>query len=139
MMQLSTRFPSGLPPGYLAWFVQHALEGFALGCTPSMRIWALPPLYKANVRWRLEPDHGSGREEFALPPDVYRRGWGDCDDLIIWSLAERWQPYSLAELPTLIAAGRVPRCTTEWEGGAMHVALRLPDGTIEDPSKKLGM
>ena len=141
-MKFGTVFPARtLPPGYLAWFVKSYLEGCALGIQPALwsKLWQLPPLYRSGVRYSLEPGHGSGVEDFALPPDVLRRGVGDCDDLVIWRLAELWQRYHPTVLPGLIAAGTVPHCIAEWQFGELHVLIRMPDGSTEDPSALLGM
>lgn len=139
MLHIHTRFPSGLAPGYLAWFVKCSLEGFALGCHPAMQVWDLPPLYKSGVRYQLEPDHGSGDDQFDLPPEVYARRWGDCDDLVIWRLAELWKPYDAQKLPGLIASMAVPHCVADWQFGELHVLVRMPNNKTEDPSELLGM
>jgi len=48
----------------------------------------LPPLYKSEVKYQAEPWAGQGVEEFADPWTVLERGWGDCDDLVIYRGAE---------------------------------------------------
>ena len=48
----------------------------------------LPFLYETNVRYQAEPQTGTGIEEFASPWMVLQRGWGDCDDLVIYRGAE---------------------------------------------------
>ena len=59
------------------------------------QIWALglresplPPLYQSGVRYQPEPNTGSGIEDWACPWDCIERGWGDCDDLVGWRVAE---------------------------------------------------
>lgn len=50
----------------------------------------IPPLLESGVRWNGEPWAGRGTEEIAPTDLVIRRGWGDCDDLIPWRVAELW-------------------------------------------------
>lgn len=60
-----------------------------------------PPLYKSGVEYRPEPWVGfyvldqdgeqhwqKGLDEFANVRTIYARGWGDCDDLCGWRIAE---------------------------------------------------
>lgn len=92
----------------------------------SGQLPALPPLYKSGVEYRPEPNRGSGVEDFADPWTCNHRGWGDCDDLVIWRLAE------------LIASGeRCPAPQVRRAGARMHVLVRRANGTVEDPSKIL--
>jgi hypothetical protein len=116
--------------------------------------WDLPPLYESGVRFAYEPDHGSGEEDFAQPPDVYARGWGDCDDLVVyrlsellaaelqrrrfWAQPEARQRAMLRALATGVASGRLASIKADWEGDSLHVLVRLPDGSTEDPSIILG-
>ena len=120
-MQITTAVPIA-QPGLLSWFVKCTIEGMAYGCVPSFRQWGLPPLYQSGVRYAYERNHGSGREDFALPLTVYRRGWADCDDACIWRIGE------------LAAAGVQATCRTLWRQQELHVLVRFPDGRLEDPS-----
>lgn len=83
----------------------------------------VPPLYQAGVRYKRErPD------QWSPPTDVWRRGRGDCEDLAAWRAAE------------LRARGEHARAVAYRSGPRMwHVVVRRADGSIEDPSKKLGM
>jgi len=83
----------------------------------------LPPLRESGIRW--EPEKFPGWEEWAPPPLVYARGFGDCDDIVLWRLAE------------LLAAGEKahPQVLRDWQDGVRyHVAIRRADGSEEDPS-----
>jgi hypothetical protein len=116
--------------------------------------WGLPPLYQAGVVFQYEQDHGSGEEEFATPPDVYARGWGDCDDLVVYRLAElladelqhqrffsapeERQRTILRKLAAGVALQRLPSIVAKWQGESLHVLIRLPNGQTEDPSIILG-
>lgn len=89
----------------------------------------VPLLYQAGVRYKPEP-RGT-HEEFASIPVVLERGWGDCDDLAPWRVAE------------LREAGEKAKIRITWKrnrnGKLFHVQVRRGDGRIEDPSAILGM
>jgi hypothetical protein len=98
--------------------IQSTLDVLASLWARELRSRPLPPLYKP------EPWAGSGKEEWADPYTVFRRKWGDCDDLVLWRAAE------------LRAAGhaatiQVMRLLDE---PRYHVRVRKPDGSEEDPS-----
>lgn len=42
----------------------------------------------AHIEYQTEPWAGEGVEEFADPYTVFERGWGDCDDLVIFRGAQ---------------------------------------------------
>jgi hypothetical protein len=94
----------------------------------------LPALYESGVVFRNEP-WCSKFETLATAPVVYRRGWGDCAHLVAWRIAE------------LRNQGVAATCKIYWrvhkKAGAtvrlFHVEVRLPDGSVEDPSRFLGM
>lgn len=85
-----------------------------------------PPLYSSGVRYA--EDLPGSAEEFCAIPDVLRRGRGDCDDLAPWRAAELrlCGEHATAE-PVHVG------------GGQWHVIVRRADGSIEDPSARLGM
>jgi len=76
------------PSGMLARPFQLALNASIQCAAELMRQSPLPPLYTTQIRFAPEPWEGSGVEEFADPWTVYARGWGDCDDLVIYRAAE---------------------------------------------------
>lgn len=83
-------------------------------------------LYESGVDFALPPSHGTGLEHFALPPVVYARRKGDCDQLVIWRLIE------------LHAQGEPSAaCKCDYIHSAMHVRIRRADGRVEDPSRIL--
>lgn len=96
-----------------------------------LRLHRVPPLYESGVRYQNEPK--GTIEEFATIPVILARGWGDCDDLAPWRVAE------------LREQGEKARVRLQWKksrrsGQRMyHVVVRRADGRIEDPSKLLGM
>ena len=152
-MNVRTRIPA-TSSGALAWWVKCTLEGYALGCAPQMHEWGLPSLYQSGVVFRYEPNHGDGEEEFAQPPDVFARQWGDCDDLVVYRLAEclaaeldrqnffasdeRRQRALLRKMCVGVASGRLPSIVADWRGESLHVLIRFPNGQTEDPSILLG-
>lgn len=113
----------GRTPEQEAWIVKCTLEGLAKAASPFMR--SLPKLYGSGIRFQREPNHGKW-EEFDLPWVVAARGWGDCDDLVIYRLAE------------LLSQGKGGSIACKWFGTEFHVQVRLQNGKIEDPSIKMG-
>jgi hypothetical protein len=87
---------------------------------------ALPPLYQSGVVYGPEPNRGSGVEDFSDPWTCYHRKCGDCDDLVIWRIAE-----------LLFSGERVPRPQVRRAGVRMHVLVRRANGQLEDPSRIL--
>lgn len=85
----------------------------------------MPPLYASGVRYRREP---RGRERWQLAPQTEALGYGDCEDLATWRAAEL-RLDGIAARPVVYRSG--PR--------QLHVVVALPDGSIEDPSRVLGM
>lgn len=84
-----------------------------------------PPLYESGVRYRAEP-----REVWRHVGHVLAEGWGDCEDLAAWRAAE------------LRVSGEDPDAAVgTYRSGARryHAIVVRGDGSIEDPSRKLGM
>lgn len=84
----------------------------------------LPLLYASGVRYQRE----RGTEHWLGPVDVLRLGAGDCEDLVAWRVAELRQQ----------GINAAPHCYAP-APGLVHCVVRWPDGSIEDPSRKLGM
>lgn len=98
----------------------------------QMKRGGIPRLYDSGVRYKREPVcriNGRERmcEEFVTAPLVVARGVGDCDDL---------GGYRAAELKL---AGEDARAFARRSAAGWHVVVRRADGSIEDPSAKLGM
>lgn len=106
--------------------VKGLIDGVAGACAAFWKDWQLPPLYRSGIVYRKEPLHGSGFEDFALPWQTYLRRWGDCDDLVIYRVAE------------LLAHGEKAHCIADWNRGELHVRVRRANGQEEDPSIELG-
>ncbi len=87
----------------------------------------VPRLYKSGVRYRRERP---GYEKWDTWDRVLRRGYGDCEDLAAWRVAE------------LHLSGQDPgaRAIVKRTGRrTLHALVRRGDGTLEDPSQRLGM
>lgn len=90
----------------------------------------LPELYRSGVRYEREP--WTTHEEFADALTVLSRGWGDCDDLCAWRVAE------------LLEKGEQANVRIYWRpkrqgNRMMHCQVRRGNGDIEDPSRFLGL
>ena len=125
-MHIVHTLPAGLPGGMLAYLTAQMLNGMAMGYLPLAALCPLPPLYQSGVRYALEPNHGQGWEDFANPWTTLARGFGDCDDLILYRLVE------------LLLAGEHAHCRAEWADTAVHVVIRRANNDREDPSVLLG-
>lgn len=87
-------------------------------------------LYERGIRYQREerdPLTGKSKEEWRTLDELMKYGVGDCEDLAAALVAEKRENGINAQ-PYLSRVGRM------W-----HVKVRLPDGTFEDPSAKLGM
>lgn len=86
-----------------------------------------PPLFKAGVRWKREE---TGKEHWQLPRETYALHEGDCEDLAAgWRVPELWLLGEDGARIFLKVVNPLLR----------HILVRRADGTIEDPSKILGM
>jgi hypothetical protein len=87
---------------------------------------APPDIYKSGVRYQREP---AKREYWQAAGETYQLGRGDCEDLAVYACACR------------IARGEsAARAIIRFvRPGLKHCVVRRADGSIEDPSKALGM
>jgi len=123
------------------WHIRRNLKRAAKGLeTP------IPPLYASGVVYKEDPP---GEENWKDCWACLRDGWADCDRLAAWRTAElramgigaepvlKWQWIPRA---AMIALGYPAKLLGSSPGVWMvHCLVRFPDGTIEDPSKILGM
>ena len=101
----------------------HILRFYAKRGTPR------PHPYNAGVRYEAEPE---GQEDWLDAIEVLRLKAGDCEDLACW-VSAHYQMQGVAAHPIFV--WRVMP-----DGGTLyHIQVLLPDGSIEDPSKHLGM
>lgn len=101
-----------------------ALAAHVDACVRDLRANPRPPLYAAGVRYtRDDPD-----ERWQLPSETAARGGGDCEDLASWRCAE------------LRLGGESCRVVVRRTGPTvLHAVVERGDGSIEDPSRRLGM
>lgn len=107
-------------------FTEAALEGLARLATEDHAAHELPPLYTSGIRYRRE----QGTENWLLPSEALVAGVADCEDLSAYRVGE------------LRATGVDPaaRIVVEQSGPrTLHAVVRRGNGTIEDPSRALGM
>ena len=98
-----------------------------------------PGLYSSGVKYQREPNAGQ-YEEFAAIPTVLNRGWGDCDDLVAWRVAEYRQ---VLKRPADVMIYWRPKTNV------FHLQVRYwpsadarrsgHPGDVEDPSRLCGM
>lgn len=98
------------------------------------RIWLLyypdtPLLYDTHVLYQAEVN----TERWADIPTILERGYGDCEDLACWRIAELWAN-GVHAMPFITWRPRA-----DARGTIYHALVRWPDGRIEDPSRALGM
>jgi hypothetical protein len=107
-----------------------ALTGLALSSLAQMRdpelARAIPSLYGGTIRYRAEE---RGHEDWQTALETARRGLGDCEDLAAYRLAELWRDGEKHARIRVIAVNPHLR----------HIVVQRADGSLEDPSKKLGM
>lgn len=88
----------------------------------------LPPLYSGRIRYLREPPR---REDWQAALETFARGYGDCEDLVAYRLAEL-RAQGIDAQPRITAVNPALR----------HVTLVYPgpNGLVhEDPSRLLGM
>lgn len=92
------------------------------------------PLYHSGVYYQEEPP---GEEEWLDTPSLYKQGFGDCEDIACARVGELRHHRGLPAVPCIsykdfeVGPGKVVTL--------VHVLVLLPDGSVEDPSKVLGM
>lgn len=128
-------------PRVVAMIARGFLKGVILQNRLLIRRGLVPLLYSSGVRFNPEPNAGRF-EEFADALTVYRRGWGDCDDLCAWRCAEIQEQGGMA-WPKIY--------WRDFDGNRRmyHGEVRLysrtrqgnwvPTDRVEDPSRFLGM
>lgn len=105
--------------------IECLLEGLVRLDLCQLRRGLVPPLYSSRVRYKRE---ARGREDWQSARRCVERGEADCEDLASYLAAT----YRLAGVN---ARAIVKEVTPTLK----HCLCLLPDGRIEDPSKRLGM
>lgn len=104
------------------------LNGLAQANAIAWRTWNLPRLYNGSVRYEREPK--GRREVWKGIKAIFRDGFADCDDL------------SAARAGELQASGKDTGARVYiYRSGprTLHAVVRRSNGSIEDPSRVLGM
>lgn len=106
--------------------VNAMLDGFVQACAVIIASGIAPPdPLMANVRYKLEPP---GEEDWKLPNNVIKDGWGDCEDLNGWRAAG------------LRVTGEDPgaRCIVVKTGpGKLHAVVLRSSGDYDDACLEL--
>lgn len=102
------------------------LEGLVLVNVILLRqeAFGIPPLYRSGVRYQREPH----TEVWLTCEQVYAGKVGDCEDLCCYRVGELRVAGEEAEVIVVQAARKL-----------YHVLVLREDGSIEDPSRILGM
>jgi hypothetical protein len=96
---------------------------------------AAPPLYDSGVVFEREPDGALNRWDSI--PVILAQGHSHCVGLACWRIAELRCRHGVLARPAITEGQEVRPVVgliTEF-----HIIVRYPDGTHEDPSRRLGM
>lgn len=105
------------------WHIRRALRQVERGLSDEV----FPPLYGSRLTYARRP---SGRQDWLDAPAVVQRGSGDREDLAAYRAAELRVSGVAAEPVLGFRRGK--------SGLTVRPAVRLPDGTVEDPARALG-
>lgn len=103
------------------------LEGLCKANLAYLRRVPTVPIYQSGVVYQAE----NNTEDWLTVPYILHYKAGDCEDLAGWRSAEL-QAQGIPAKPDILAR----KINGIWRA---HAIVRLPNGTIEDPSKILGM
>jgi hypothetical protein len=111
--------------------IEAMLEGLVGANLVSMRGGSVPSVYGGTIRYLPEAVEGARRlEEWRTASEVARIGAGDCEDLAAYAAAQYRH------------SGRDPGARAvirQVRPGLMHALVLRSNGSLEDPSKRLGM
>ena len=135
MQRFVLTLPSGLPVQLRVTLARDYLAGLVRANRRLLAAGLVPPLYSTAVLYRQEPD-ADIEEEYADAYTCYRRGWGDCDDLAAWRVAELQNAGVDADLLFRAYPVRAGRRRL------VHCLVRLPERwpgeqNEEDPSQRM--
>lgn len=127
-MLVQGKLPGSGP--HLMYGIQDVLLGYAKAYARELLLRPLKNFYSYKIRYQPEPAN-QRFEDWADPWTVIERGWGDCDDMVLWRLAEilvasKWQEGDPLPAWPLVAQ----KIGTE----NYHVLLRHRSGKTEDPA-----
>lgn len=108
--------------------VEALLEGFVRACLVIITAGLAPPDPRETaprVKYKLEPP---GEEDWKLPHNVIRDGWGDCEDLAGWRAAGlRFTGEDGAARVKVVKTGE----------NKLHAVVERSDGTLDDVCKEM--
>jgi hypothetical protein len=110
------------------------LEALVAANLAYLQVTPAPGIYQSGVRYRAERPKLRGApipEEWLTIPYLLKKGYGDCEDLACWRVAEL-QRAGVAAQPAF-------RYRQVGNLSIYHIFVRLPGGKVEDPSRRLGM
>lgn len=109
--------------------------GLAEAWSLELRRNPLPKFDSLRIKYRPEPSDADA-EEWTDPYTTYERGYGDCDDMVIWRLAEIFveKGYDPRNGRKNIPAW--PAIYAHDDGERYHVAIKHRNGELEDPALK---
>jgi hypothetical protein len=129
------RLPEPVQLARFAQFVEALIQADVDWLTLGNRWKTVPLLYQSGVRFRREPD--GAPNEWPNIPAVLKAGYAHCIGLASWRIAElrvRLNEPALKRIRVFHeerpGVGRVQE---------FHLQVARGDGTIEDPSRLLGM
>lgn len=113
----------------MQWVIMALAEAWA----EALQEKPLPKLYSTKTKYRPEP-LGALCEEWVDPYTTHKRGYGDCDDLVIWRLAEILNEKGYKPSDGARNAPAWPAIARVRGTGRYHVVIRHRDGSLEDPA-----
>lgn len=126
----------GRDPQAIATIARGFLQGVIAYDRILRRKGLVPSLYDAGerglVQFRREPWAGKF-DEFADAYTALKRGWLDCEDAVAWRIADLQEAGKDASVKIYWRRNRSGDATI------YHAQVRLPDGSVEDPARLLGM
>ena len=121
-----------LPPEVKVQIIEKLLEAliFANECWLRAGNEGTPPLYQSGVPYVSEPP---GRDNWQDIPRTIELREGDCEDLACWRIAELRVKFKEPRAAPHVIYKELGDFTL------FHIQVRRQDGSVEDPSKHLGM
>jgi hypothetical protein len=105
--------------------VKDLLDALAVIWARRLRRVPLPPLYSSGIYYAEEENIGKF-EDWQSPSRTFELGKGDCDDLVLYRVAELQAAGERATVQCLAQRSAI--------GVKMHVRVRRANGVEEDPS-----
>lgn len=113
--------------------MQFIIIALAESASLALRKNPLPDFYSCGVKYQPE-DPSNLADEWTDPYTTFERRYGDCDDMVIWRLAEI---YKKSGYNPIRGRANIPAWPViAWDSGNnYHVYIRHINGMVEDPAK----